>query len=102
MVVWSGPSKRDLRKIYDYIALDSRYYAKKVANDIVDKAEALETFPSSGRIVPEINHPNIREVFIYSYRLIYEMKAEKVVILAIVHGRRDFPRSNPELLNKKN
>ncbi len=102
MVKWTGPSRKDLRKIYDYIALDSRYYAKKVANDIVDKAETLEAFPDTGRIVPEINHPNIREVFIYSYRLIYEVEGGNIVILAIVHGRRDFPRSNPELLNKKN
>jgi len=55
MVEWSGPAKRDLRQIYDYIAKDSKYYAKSVARNIVDKSETLEPFPKVGRVVPEIN-----------------------------------------------
>ena len=42
MVEWSGPAKRDLKQIYDYIAHDSKYYAKKVVRNIVDKTETLE------------------------------------------------------------
>ncbi len=61
MVEWSGPAKRDLKQIYDYIAHDSKYYAKKVVRNIVDKTETLEPFPNAGRMVPEINAPNVRE-----------------------------------------
>ena len=52
MVEWSGPAKRDLKQIYDYIAHDSKYYAKKVVRNIVDKTETLEPFPNAGRMVP--------------------------------------------------
>ena len=44
-----------------------------------------------GRIVPEIEDPNIRELIIYSYRLIYEISPNRIEILAIIHGKQDFP-----------
>jgi plasmid stabilization system protein ParE len=40
MVIWSDPAKADLRSIHDFIARDSRHYAKKVAQDIVVKTDA--------------------------------------------------------------
>jgi len=74
MVIWSILAKHDLKKIHDYIAEDSKYYALKVSLEFVEKSEALEEFPKMGRIVPEMGNPNIRELTIYSYRLIYEQK----------------------------
>ncbi len=71
MVIWSEPAKIDLRHIHDYIANNSKFYAEKVAREIVEKSEQISTFPEAGRIVPEIGEPAIREFFIYSYRLIY-------------------------------
>ena len=100
MVEWSGPAKRDLKQIYDYIAHDSKHYAKKVVRNIVDKTETLEPFPKAGRMVPEINDPNVREIFVYSYRLIYEVRPSKVEILAIVHGRQDFSSSSLDMLKQ--
>jgi len=90
VVIWADPSKSDLRAIHDIIASDSRYYAKKVVQDIMDRANILEEYPRSGRKVPEIDDENIREIFMYSYRIIYEIKSEKVYIIGIIHGRRDF------------
>ena len=90
MVKWSRPARMDLKQIHDYIATDSRYYAKKVVQTIVEKTEELMDFPEIGRTVPEIDDPNIRELFVYSYRLIYEITADEIEILAVIHGRRDF------------
>jgi plasmid stabilization system protein ParE len=90
MVKWSRPARMDLKQIHDYIAEDSRYYAKKVVQTIVEKTEELMVFPEIGRIVPEIDDPNIRELFVYSYRLIYEITPNGIEILAVIHGRRDF------------
>jgi len=98
MVEWSGPAKRDLKQIHDYIAQDSKYYAKNVVQNIVGKSGTLEPFPKVGRMVPEINDPNVREIFVYSYRLLYEVRPNRVEILAIVHGRRDFSNANLDML----
>ena len=90
MVKWSRPARIDLKQIHDYIAKDSRYYAKKVVQTIVGKTEELIDFPKIGRIVTEIDDPNIRELFVYSYRLLYEITPDGIEILAVIHGRRDF------------
>ena len=96
MVKWTSTAKNDLKKIYSYIAEDSKYYARRVAQDIVEKTEGLNDFPEIGRIVPEINDKKIRELIVYSYRLIYEVKNDDVDILAIIHGKRDFFRAYKE------
>jgi addiction module RelE/StbE family toxin len=94
MVIWSIPARNDLKLIYEYIAKDSRYYATNVIENIVSKAENLDDFPEIGRVVPEIGDENVRELIIYSYRLIYEMVPNDVQILAIIHGKRDFSSLN--------
>lgn len=90
MVKWSLPARNDLKQIHDYIAKDSRYYARNVIQEIVAKTETLTELPEIGRTVPEIRDQNIRELIVYSYRLIYEISEFGVEILAIIHGRRDF------------
>ena len=90
MVKWSVPAKNDLKQIHDYIAKDSKYYAQNVVQEIVAKTETLTDFPEIGRFVPEISDQNIRQLIVYSYRLIYEISETGIEILAIIHGRRDF------------
>ena len=101
MVEWTGPAKQDLKLIHDYISRDSKFYAQKVSFEIVEKSEKLNIFPEIGRIVPEIGDPKIRELIIYSYRLIYEIFPDKIEILALIHGKRDFSKINLENLRKQ-
>jgi toxin ParE1/3/4 len=90
MVKWSLPAKEDLKNIYDFISRDSNHYAKKVSTEIVEKSEYLNLYPSIGKIVPEINEKNIRELIIYSYRMIYQISSDKIEILAILHCKKEF------------
>ncbi len=96
MVEWTGPAKQDLKSVHDYIARDSKFYAEKASLEFVEKSEKLNIFPEIGRIVPEIGDPKIRELMIYSYRLIYEIFHDKIAILALIHGKRDFSKINLE------
>ena len=90
MVIWSLPAKTDLRSIHDFIAHDSRHYAKKVTQDIREKTEILDRLPQLGRTVPEVGDETVRELSVYSYRIIYEIKDPDVFVLAVVHKRKDF------------
>jgi len=92
MVIWSEPAKDDLRSIHDFIAHDSKYYAKKVAQDIREKADILERLPRMGKKVPElVGEENTHELALYSYRIIYEVKTDDLVeVLAVIHKRQDF------------
>lgn len=90
MVKWSIPAKDDLKQIFKYIAKDSKFYANKVTDEIIEKSEMLDKFPEMGRIVPEIEDSNVRELIVYSYRLIYEISSKGIEILALIHGKQDF------------
>jgi len=89
-VIWSDPAKADLRSIHDFIGHDSTHYAKKVTRDIVAKTDGLDELPRKGKMVPELGNEDIRELALYSYRILYEIKALDVVVLAVIHKRRDF------------
>lgn len=89
-MIWSQPARADLKHIHDFIAEDSRFYAKMVVQAIKDKADTLNEPPDIGKMVPEIGNPNIKERGVYAYRILYEVKAQHTYILAIVHKRRDF------------
>lgn len=99
MVKWTGPAKLDLKDIHHYIAKDSRYYAQKVSQDILSKSEKLKRFPETGRVVRETDDPNIREIFVYSYRLIYEVLPDSIQVLALIHEKRNFTGNLNDLRN---
>ncbi|MCP5444730.1 MAG: type II toxin-antitoxin system RelE/ParE family toxin [Chromatiaceae bacterium] len=89
MVIWTQPAKADLRSIHDFIAHDSRHYAKKVVQDIREKTDNLEQLPKRGKKIPELNDDQVRELSLYSYRIIYEIKERGIFVLAVVHKSRD-------------
>lgn len=97
MVIWSDPAKADLRAIHDSIAHDSTYYAKKVAENIVAKTDGLDELPRIGKVVPELGNEAIRELSLYSYRILYGIKAPDVIVLAVIHKRRD---CQPEIIER--
>ena len=48
----------------------------------------IAAHPLAGRVVPELNDTAVRERFLYSYRIIYEVRPERIAVLAVLHGRR--------------
>ncbi len=49
----------------------------------------LDKLSKVGKKVPELNDEAIRELSLYSYRIIYAIKSQGVFVLAVVHKRRD-------------
>jgi len=98
VIIWSRPAREDLRLIHQYIAHDSNRYATRVIQDITDKVTTLPDFPRSGKVVPEIGEANVREISMYSYRIIYEIIGDTLYIHGVIHKRRDF---KPEDLQKE-
>jgi len=87
-VVWSLEALDDIDSIAEYINRDSLYHAQHVVESLFDLSDSLSEQPESGRIVPELHDPHVRERFIYSYRLIYELKDNDIHILGVIHGKR--------------
>jgi len=87
-VSWSPEALDDVDAIAAYIAKDSPFYASAVVQKLLDTAKNLGKFPYIGPIVPEVGEQIFRERFVYSYRLIYRVNDDEVLIVAVIHGRR--------------
>ncbi len=85
---WSEEALEDIESIANYIEKDSPFYAKSVVSKIFEKAEILQEFSELGRKVPEFDDETIREIFVYSYRLIYKLNEEEILFVAVAHGKR--------------
>ena len=90
-IVWSPQSLRDIEAIRAYIAEDSPRYADLTVRRIVAAVERLETFPESGRMVPERNQHELREVVVRRFRVVYRLDSETVEIATVFRGAQDFP-----------
>jgi len=88
-VVWTNEAVADLEAIAEYIARDSAAYAAAVVRGLLDAGNSLDKLSQRGRIVPETRVTNIRELIVREYRLIYRVERVRIVIVTIVHGRRD-------------
>jgi toxin ParE1/3/4 len=87
-IVWSSRAAQDLNSIIDYIAADSPAYAGIVLKKIVNQTRILARFPQAGRKVPEFDDESLRELVVYSYRIIYRLQEDEVLIVSAIHGKR--------------
>ena len=49
----------------------------------------LDELPRKGKKVPELNEDSVRELSLYTYRILYEIMPDGVALLAVIHRRRD-------------
>jgi len=87
-LTWSQEALDDIDGIAEYISRDSPYHAGRVVEAFFELGDAIAAHPLAGRIVPELGNPQVRERFVYSYRVLYEIGEERVDVLAVVHGKR--------------
>jgi toxin ParE1/3/4 len=90
-IVWSPQAVGDLEAIRAYISEDSARYAELVVGRIVRSVERLAAFPQSGRVVPELNRPDVREVIVRPYRVVYRYREGKVEIVTVFRASRLLP-----------
>lgn len=82
-IIWSPLAVEQVRDIASYIALDKPTVAEQWAEKIFNSVARLKEFPDSGRVVPEINRNEIREIMQGSYRVIYKVKSKEVLVLVV-------------------
>ena len=94
-VRWTHTAIGHLASIYEYIARDSARYARRLVDRITSRSRQIARFPMSGQMVPEYQDPDIREVLDGQYRVIYEVAASDIHVLAVVHGAQLLPLEPP-------
>jgi toxin ParE1/3/4 len=87
-LIWTELALEDLRLIHEYISTDSKRYADRFIEKLIARVDQLESFPKSGRMVPEFNQESIRELIEGNYRIIYKIAAAQIAIIRVHHAAR--------------
>ncbi len=90
-IIWSPLAVDRASEIVHYIAQDKPSAAEKWVNTVFSRVEQLKSSPDIGRIVPEINNNQFRELIYGNYRIIYRIEKKQISILTIRHGKQILP-----------
>ncbi len=87
-VIWTEFALEDLKAIHDYISQDSKVYADRFIEKLIDRVDQLENFPNSGRSVSEFSSETIRELIEGHYRIVYKINPDYIGVVRIHHSAR--------------
>jgi addiction module RelE/StbE family toxin len=93
-VFWTETAVNHLSSIYNYISQNSPQYAQRLVERLTRRSEQIANFPFSGRLVPEFETEQLREVIEGSYRIIYYIKPEQIDVIAVLHAAQNI--ENPQ------
>ena len=89
-VIWTQEALERLEDIQYYLAVQEK--VPQAARDTLDRIFArepqIQEMPQSGRVVPDYNIPNLRELIEGSYRIIYLVQADRILIVSVMHQSR--------------
>ena len=89
-VIWTRPALDGLLDIVRFIRRDSPAAARRFAAAVKAKTGRLQSFPDSGRLVPEFPGSGLREIVFGNCRIVYRHlpNTASVEILNVRHGAR--------------
>jgi plasmid stabilization system protein ParE len=85
---WSPLATDDYESIIRYYEKTAPKFAQNSAIKIIFIIENLSNFLKMGRIVPELESGEIREIVYRNFRIIYRLKENILEIARIIHGSR--------------
>ena len=90
-LVWSDAAQYHMASVRGYLTGQKSLHADDLIERIIARTEILKTSPHIGSPVPEYPTHRFRELIEPPYRILYEVRTEEVVILAVHHVRRRLP-----------
>jgi toxin ParE1/3/4 len=60
----------------------------RLIKEVIAQIERLVEFPESGRVVPEFNIENLREIIFTPFRIVYRLDGNKIKILRVWRSER--------------
>lgn len=96
MLRWTERAANDLIAIGDYIAADNATAARAWVEGLRQRAVKASKMPRTGRVVPEIARDDVREVFQRTYRIVYRVVDDGIVVLTVFEGHRLLGKLDPD------
>ena len=96
---WSKTARDNLESIRQYVSARSTASGQRVIASIIARCEQVAKFPLSGHVVTEFDYPQIRQVIVEQYRIVYHLAPDKTTIVAVVHSAQNWP--GPDMARNK-
>jgi addiction module RelE/StbE family toxin len=87
-VVLTDAAIDDLDSLRSFIAVDNPAAAKQTVARLFESIEALLKLPGMGR---PGRVPATRELVVAPYIIVYTVDEERLIVLRIIHGARNWP-----------
>jgi len=91
---WAARARSDIKEIGRFIARDRPAAARGWVARLQDRARPAARTPRAGRVVPEIGDPEVREVLVEHYRIVYRIRGKAIEILTVFEGHRLLRRTD--------
>jgi len=88
-VVWSERARDQLRVIVSYLAERVPLSATEWADRLISAPDILEHLPEIGSPVEDAGVPDLRELLVGPYRIVYTIRGDECHILIVFHAHRD-------------
>ncbi len=92
-LTWSPAARDDLHDIVIFIARDNPERAMSFGYQLISDTDRLQAFPRLGRLVPEYQNEDLREIILRPYRIVYRLNHERQLceIVRVWHSARGTP-----------
>ena len=96
-IIWSPLAIDRTTEIAEYIAQDNPSAAALWVETLFDKVQLLKSSPQSGRVMPETDRKDIRELIYGNYRIIYKVEKTRISVLTVRHGKQILPEEDTKV-----
>ena len=92
-LIWSPTARDDLHDIVVFIARDNPERAMTFGYQLISEIDRLQVFPRLGRLVPEYQNEDLREIIFRPYRIVYRLNHQRKLceIIRVWHSARGTP-----------
>jgi toxin ParE1/3/4 len=91
-VAWTDSAVLGLDSNISFVAQESIDTALRLLERILGAADSLEILADRGSVVPEYDDPEVRQLLVDPFRILYRVGDADVVVLGVLHQRRDLRR----------
>ena len=92
-VIWTQNATDEIVSIAEYLEQYSEHYASMIVKRLYEKVGVLKQFPKLGRVIPEMQDDQYRELIEGNYRVMYEILDEEIILIQrVLHSSRFFDK----------
>ena len=85
---WTDDALEQVSAIGEHLTLTSPKYAELIVADLFDRVRPLVDYPKLGPVYRKASLPQVRELLIKSYRIVYYVGRAQIDIIAVLHQKQ--------------